>query len=66
MFNNWPLLRYCLWTDLPGEELDGTIVEEPSGKFVYTLLQCFFIKKGMNLEVFFIFNTGYLRSLIMN
>ena len=33
MFNNWPLIRYSLLTDLPDEELDGTIVEEPSGKF---------------------------------
>ena len=33
MFNNWPLIRYSLYTDLPDEELDGTIVEKDSGKF---------------------------------
>ena len=32
-FNNWPLIRYSLYTDLPDEELDGTIVEKDSGKF---------------------------------
>ena len=42
MFNNWPLIRYSLYTDLPDKELDGTIVEKASGKsgrklFVSTL-----------------------------
>ena len=27
------LIRYSLYTDLPDEGLDGTIVEKPSGKF---------------------------------
>ena len=38
MFNNWPLIRYCLYTDLPDEALDGTIVEKPSGKFERKLI----------------------------
>ena len=42
MFNNWPLIPYSLQTNLPDEELDGTIVKEPSGKFVCKLFQCFY------------------------
>ena len=38
MFKNWPLIRYCLYTDLPDEALDGTIVEKPSGKFERKLI----------------------------
>ena len=42
MFNNWALIRYCLYTDLPDEALDGAIVEKPSEKFVCKLFQIFY------------------------
>ena len=53
MFNNWALIRYCLYTDLPDEALDATIVEKPSGKFkgkliVFTLKEIL-IKKFSSL-----------------
>ena len=38
MFNNWPLIRYRLYTDLPDEAVDGTIVENNSGKFERKLI----------------------------
>ena len=39
MFNNWSLIRYSLYTDLPAadEGLVGTTVKEPSGKFEHKL-----------------------------
>ena len=38
MFNNWSLIRYSPYTDLPDEALDGTIVEKPRRKFERKLI----------------------------
>ena len=54
MFNNWRVIPYSLYTDLPAadEGLLCTTVEEPNGKFEHKLfvstLRC------LNLEVSFI------------